>query len=58
MPERVIKIDAEIWEIQQKLKANEPDLDQEWLNALLIELHKKRAEILGEIERQAKQRIL
>ena len=57
MSERLIKIDAEIWETEQMLKECEAPENREALAVLLVELKKKRDEILKEIENKARARI-
>ena len=55
--ERILKVDAEIWEIEQKLKEVLTAEKQKALNVRITELKKQRQEIISEIEKKARQRI-
>jgi hypothetical protein len=52
MPERIIKIDAEILEIEQKLRDVLALEKHEGLTAKLAELKKQRAAIIDEMEKK------
>ena len=56
VPERLIKIDAEIWDIQQKLKALPAIEDAAELKNKLDDLTTKRMEILDALEKAARER--
>ena len=54
MPERIIKIDADIWQIEQKLKDVLASEKHEALTAQLAELKKQREAIIEEMEKKAR----
>ena len=57
VPERIIKIDADIWQLEQKLKDVLAIEKQEALRAQLAELKKQREAIIAELEKKANERI-
>ena len=57
MPERILKIDGEIFRIQQKLNELPPAEEAAALKNKIAELEKQRAEILDEMEKAARGRI-
>jgi hypothetical protein len=54
MPERLVKIDAEIWATQQKLNEIPPIQIAAALKEKLADLEKRRAEVMAELEKKAK----
>jgi hypothetical protein len=57
VPERILKIDGEIFRIQQKLNELRPAEEAAALKNKIAELEKQRAEILDEMEKAARGRI-
>jgi hypothetical protein len=57
VPERILKIDGEIFRIQQKLNELPPAEEAAALKNKIAELEKQRAEILNEMEKAARGRI-
>lgn len=57
MPERILKVDGEIFRIQQKLNELPPAEEAAALKNKIAELEKQRAEILDEMEKAARGRI-
>jgi hypothetical protein len=57
VPERILKVDGEIFRIQQKLNELPPAEEAAALKNKIAELEKQRAEILDEMEKAARGRI-
>jgi hypothetical protein len=57
MPERVIKIDSEIWAIEQKLKEVLAPEKHEALTAQVAELKKQREALVAEMDKKSRERL-